>query len=113
MSDKPASGAALIWSPFGSVEEARSVAEALLHDKLVACANILPELLSVFRYEGKVQSAGEVGVLFKTESSLLDRATARLAELHPYDVPAICGWQVDSAPAATREWLAGLLVAEE
>ncbi len=104
--------AAMIWSPFASTPEARQVAEILLQEKLVACANILPELLSIFRYEGKVQSASEVGVLFKTEASLLDAATRRLAELHPYDTPAICGWHVDSAPEETRKWLAGLLAAE-
>lgn len=105
-------GAALIWSPFGSTEEARQVAGILLQEKLVACANILPELLSIFRYEGEVQSASEVGVLFKTEASLLEAATARLAELHPYETPAICGWLADSAPQETREWLATLIAGE-
>jgi len=105
-------GAALIWSPFGSVEEARPVAETLVQEKLVACANILPEVMSVFSYEGQVQSAAEVGVLFKTHSRLLAEATARLSQLHPYETPAICGWHVDSAPQETRDWLAGLLPGE-
>lgn len=104
--------AALIWSPFGSIEEARQAAQTLLQEKLVACANIVPEMLSIFRYEGKVQSASEVGVLFKTEARLLDVATSRLAELHPYETPAICGWLADSAPQETREWLAGLTAGE-
>lgn len=107
-----ATGAALIWSPFGSIEEARPVAEALVQENLVACANILPEVLSVFSYEGRVQSAGEVGVLFKTHSRLLESATQRLSQLHPYETPAICGWLVDSAPQETRDWLAGLLPGE-
>lgn len=107
-----ASEAALIWSPFGSVEEVREVADVLLRENLVACANILPQMTSVFRYEGQVQSASEVGVLIKTHGNLLARATRRLAELHPYDTPAICGWMADSAPPATRNWLAGLLTEE-
>ncbi|WP_120076216.1 divalent-cation tolerance protein CutA [Aurantiacibacter odishensis] len=104
-----ASEAALIWSPFGSVQEAREVADVLLQENLVACANFLPQMTSVFRYEGQVQSANEVGVLFKTHGRLLDTATTRLAELHPYNTPAICGWMADSAPPATRDWIAGLL----
>lgn len=108
MKGKPA----LIWSPFASTEQATRVAELLLNEKLVACANILPEMVSVFRYEGTVQRAGEVGVLFKTEASLLDAATGRMAELHPYDTPAICGWLADSAPPETCGWLAGLLPGE-
>jgi periplasmic divalent cation tolerance protein len=105
-------GAALIWSPFASIEEATNVAEVLVDEGLVACANILPELISVFRYEGAVHRAREVGVLFKTEASLLDAATIRMAQLHPYETPAICGWLADSAPPETREWLAGLLPEE-
>lgn len=107
------SGAALIWSPFASVEDARTAASVLIAENLVACANIVPEILSVFRHEGEVQSAAEVGVLFKTQAGLLDGATQRLAELHPYDVPAIIGWLADSAPDATREWLAGLATVRE
>lgn len=100
---------ALIWCPFASAQEARVAAEALLQEQLVACANIVPEITSVFRYEGEVQSASEVGAVFKTRAGLLDAATIRLAELHPYEVPAICGWLVDSAPPETRAWLAASL----
>ena len=109
MSTHADSGPALIWTPFDTMEEARNVANAMVGERLVACANIVPGIISVFRYEGKVQSAEEIGVLFKTDARLLDRATARLAELHPYDTPAICGWTGDSAPPETREWLAGLM----
>lgn len=101
--------AAMIWSPFGSAKQARDAAGVLLQERLVACANILPEVQSIFSYEGEIQSESEIGVLFKTHGNLLNAATVRLAELHPYDTPAICGWLVDSAPLATREWLAGLL----
>ncbi|WAT17162.1 divalent-cation tolerance protein CutA [Aurantiacibacter sp. MUD11] len=102
-------GAALIWAPFGSLDEAREVASTMVAEGHVACANIVPQLLSVFRYEGAVQSAEEVGVLFKTEASALERATQRLAQLHPYDTPAILGWRADSAPEETRGWLAEMV----
>ncbi len=108
MSGATPDAAALIWSPFDSVEAANRAAEVLLEDRLIGCANIIPQILSVFRYEGQVQSSSEVGVLFKTQAHLLDKATARLAALHPYDTPAICGWMADNAPPAMRDWLAGL-----
>lgn len=102
-------GAALIWSPFETQADAERAARVLLEEGLVACANIVPHLTSVFRYEGKVQQASEVGALFKTDARLLEQATTRLAELHPYQTPAICGWNADSAPPETRTWLAGLV----
>lgn len=113
MTGQTEGGAALIWSPFASADDARAVAEAMLEECLIACANILPQVISVFRYEGRVQSGAEVGVLFKTHPDLLQAATSRLSELHPYDTPAICGWLADSTPLATRDWLAGLLPGEE
>lgn len=107
------SGAAMIWSPFATSADAERVAAQLVEERLVACANIVPHLTSIFRYEGKVQQAGEAGALFKTHPHLLERATRRLAELHPYETPAVCGWMADSAPAETRSWLAALTGEED
>lgn len=102
-------GAALIWCPFGSAEEAREVAATLLEERLVACANILPAITSLFLWEGKIEGAQEAGALFKTDARLLEQATRRLAQLHSYDTPAIIGWRADAAPEATCAWLGGLV----
>jgi len=99
---------ALIYAPFPDRDSARAAAGALLEEKLIACANILGDLEAVFVWQGEVQSAQEVGVLFKTDGSLLERATARLGSLHPYDTPAILGWHCDAAAAQTRDWLSEL-----
>lgn len=47
-------------------------------------------------------------MLFKTDSALLDRAVQRIAELHPYDAPALLGCPCTAAAPATLNWLAGL-----
>ncbi len=99
-------GAALIWCPIGSEGEARELAAAMVGEGLVACANIVPQLTSVFRWQDKIETATEAGVLFKTRTDLLQRATERLAQLHPYDTPAIVGWKADAVPPVTLEWLA-------
>ena len=101
--------AALIWCPFEDAESAHAVAAQLVEEEWVACANILPQMTSVFRWQGNVSSAQEAGALFKTRSGLLSGAIERLAELHPYDTPAIAGWQADAAPPATLVWLADCL----
>lgn len=105
--DKP--GAAFIWCPFGDSESARHVASVLVEERLVACANILPGMTSVFRWEGRVTSADEIGVLFKTRADRIDQAVERLAGLHPYDTPAIAGWRAETAPEAVLEWLSAEL----
>jgi periplasmic divalent cation tolerance protein len=99
---------ALIWSPFADEASAEAAASRLLDEGLIACANILPPMRSLYVWQGERGEAREVGVLFKTDAALLDRATARLAEIHPYETPAVLGWRADSAADATREWLRAL-----
>lgn len=96
---------ALIWCPFPDEAAAASAAGQLLDERLIACANILPAMRSIYAWQGERGEASEVGVLFKTDASVLDRATARLAEIHPYDTPAVLGWKVDTAAGPTAEWL--------
>ncbi|MBN8483766.1 MAG: divalent-cation tolerance protein CutA [Sphingomonadales bacterium] len=109
MTEKDLSGPALIWCPCpdGSVAEAISV--EMLDERLVACANILGPVRSLFIWQGERGVAEEFGVLFKTDAARLDRAVARLAELHPYDCPAISGWRCDAATPAVLAWLGGEL----
>ena len=101
------SGAALVWCPFPDVESARAAADALLDDRLIACANILGSIESRFVWDGARATGSEVAVLFKTTPERLDDVVERLGELHPYETPAIIGWQADTAHPATFAWLAG------
>ena len=99
---------ALIWAPFADEASAAAAAAQLLDERLIACANILPPMRSLYTWQGERGEAVEVGVLFKTDASLLDAAAARIAELHPYDTPAVLGWRCDAAAPATAEWLGAL-----
>ena len=100
--------AALIWSPFASEEDAAGAASQLLDERLIACANLFPGMRSLYRWRGERGEARECGALFKTSETLLDKAVARLADLHPYETPAIIGWRADAAPPATIAWLGDL-----
>ena len=99
---------ALIWSTFASEAEAEAAAGALLDAGLVACANIVPAVRSLYVWNGERGEGQEVGVLFKTDAFVLDEAVARLAAVHPYETPAIVGWRVDGVAPATAAWLATL-----
>lgn len=99
-----AAEAALIWCPFEHEDAAHKVADALIDERLVACANIFPGMRSLFVWRGERDSSPECGALFKTTAPLLDATMQRLAELHPYVAPAITGWTV-RAEAGTLAWL--------
>ena len=96
--------AALIWCPFPDEPAARKAAAALLDERLIACANLVPGAGSLFAWRGERGENRETGALFKTTAAHLDEAMRRLAELHPYDTPAITGWTVH-ADAGTLAWL--------
>lgn len=101
-------GPALIWCPFPDAPSGAAVAKLLLDERLVACANIMPTMLSLFEWNGEREEATEAGVLFKTDAALLDRAIARLGEEHPYEEPAILAWRCDAASPGTAAWLGNL-----
>jgi periplasmic divalent cation tolerance protein len=100
--------AALIWCPFESEAQAAEAAGQLLDEGLVACANLLPGVRSLYVWNGERGEARECGALFKTEAGLLDSAVARLAAIHPYETPAIAGWRADATAPATAAWLGEL-----
>lgn len=101
-------GPALVWSPFPDAETAAAVASRLLDEGLIACANILPAVRSLYVWRGERGDAEETGVLFKTNTNRLPQLVARLGELHPYEEPAIVGWRCDAASPGTAAWLAAL-----
>ena len=102
-------GPALIWSPFADPESAETAASRLLDEGLIACANLLPAVRSLYVWQGERGEGAECGALFKTDAALLDAAIARLAQLHPYETPAITGWRCDAAAPATLAWLGALV----
>lgn len=102
-------GPALIWCPFPDPAIAATVASALIDEGLIACANMLPDMHSLFVWNGERGESNETGALLKTDAALLDKAIARLGELHPYEEPAILGWRCDAALPATAAWLGGLV----
>ncbi len=99
---KAQSAMGLIYTTWPDEASAMAAAHTLLDDKLIACANILGSSTSVYRWQGAVETASEIAVLFKTSSARAAELQARLMELHPYDEPAIlnlCVEKTGSSPA--------------
>jgi len=99
---------AVFWSTFANEADAERAANALLDEGLIACANLIPGVRSIYRWNGEKGEDREVATLFKTDARLLDKAVARLSELHPYETPAIVGWQADAVAPGTAEWLSSI-----
>jgi periplasmic divalent cation tolerance protein len=81
-------------------EEAKKIIFGLLDKRLVACASILPEVESIYRWEGKIEEGKEVKVIFKTQSKCFDLICSYIIEKGSYQVPEVL--QVDVAKGNPR-----------
>jgi periplasmic divalent cation tolerance protein len=98
--------ALLVLTTLPTAEKAAQIARALVEERLVACANLLPAVRSIYRWEGSVQDENEVLVVMKTRAGQVQALEAKLRELHPYQVPEMIAVRVESGYAPYLEWIA-------
>ena len=79
----------LACSTFPEIETARRIARQLVSENLAACANIVPLVESIYRWQNKIEDAQETLVFFKTTVASYSAFQDRLKSLHPYEVPEI------------------------
>ncbi|MCS6817850.1 MAG: divalent-cation tolerance protein CutA [Blastocatellia bacterium] len=89
-----------------SREEAQRIAEALVHERLAACVTIVPEVESVYWWEGRIVRDREVLLLVKTMRAKWPRLMAVVKERHSYQVPEIIALPIVEGSEAYLEWLA-------
>ena len=96
---------AMLYTTFPAADEALAVARTLIDERLVACANLLPGMRSIYRWQGTVESAEEVVLLLKTTAARMAQAMARIAQLHPHDVPCVVEVPLGAVHGPYGEWL--------
>jgi periplasmic divalent cation tolerance protein len=97
----------------GSREEAARLAEMLVGARLAACVQILPEIESVYRWQGEVRREPEVLLLAKTTEARFPLLEREVRALHSYDTPEIIALPITHASAPYLAWLTGTLKGEE
>ena len=86
-------------------EEARSIAELLLNQSKAACINIVPRVDSLFRWQGKVDSAQESLLIVKTRASLLPEIVEMVKGVHSYEVPEIIALPIINGNEDYLKWI--------
>lgn len=99
------SDVALIYITAPDKESAARLAKTLVEERLAACVNIGAPIMSVYRWKGAVETAGEIPVIAKTRRDLVDRLTTRIRELHPYEVPCVIAVPVVGGHAPFLQWV--------
>ena len=86
-------------------ETAQSLARQLLERRLVACVNLVPQIASMYWWEGKIQEDSEVLLIAKTVAERIEELKRVVPELHPYDVPELVVLPVEDGLPAYLNWV--------
>ena len=95
----------LVYITASSEEEARAVGSALVEQKLAACVNILPNMTSLYWWEGKVEQGAELVLVAKTRTDLVDRLTREVGRVHSYDVPCVVAVPIQGGNPDFLNWI--------
>jgi periplasmic divalent cation tolerance protein len=101
--------AIVVFMTAASGEEAARLADLLVGAHLAACVQILPEMESVYRWEGKIERQPEVLLLVKTTRSKFEDLEREVRALHSYETPEIIAVPIVAGSTPYLEWLTASL----
>lgn len=97
----------IVLCTFPSAEVARQIGTLLVEKQLAACVNLIPAVESIYRWQGKVESATETLAVFKTSPAVYPDFEKELASLHPYEVPEIVAMDPAAVSESYAKWVLG------
>jgi periplasmic divalent cation tolerance protein len=97
--------AVFVYTTYPSLVEAETAGRALVEQRLAACVNILPGMISHYRWEGAVERGEEVVMLIKTRASLAEAVRAKVKAGHSYSTPAILVLPIESVDQTYLGWI--------
>ncbi|MGB6539057.1 MAG: divalent-cation tolerance protein CutA [Xanthobacteraceae bacterium] len=97
--------AVFVYTTYPSVVEAERAGRALVERRLCACVNILPGMISLYWWQGKIERGEEVVMIIKTRAALAEPVRAAVREMHSYTTPAILVLPVEGVDADYHAWI--------
>lgn len=94
-----------VYVTFPSEEEAKEIARSAIDQKLAACANFIPSVTSLYRWDDNLCEDLEVLVFFKTTEAVYPKLESFIKQSHSYDVPCIVRLGIEAGNAEYLEWL--------
>ncbi len=95
-----------IFITAASQEEASTIAQVLVEERLAACATILLHAQSVYRWQGKVEQAEECAIIAKTTMEKFDALQKRVKDIHSYECPCIVATPIVAGNESYLKWVA-------
>jgi periplasmic divalent cation tolerance protein len=90
---------------FPDAETARKIAREIVDLRLAACGNIIPQIHSIYRWQGKVESGEEALAIFKLDAARYAEFETRMRALHPYELPEIIACKIDNGLPEYLRWV--------
>ena len=90
---------AIVLTTLDADADAGAIARALVEERLAACVNVLPAMMSTYRWKGAVEQEREQQLVIKTSRAGVQALHARLVELHPYELPEFVVLDASGSPA--------------
>ena len=95
----------VVFTTCPSEQEAQRIVEKVLKARLIACANIVPAVQSLFHWKGEISKEGEVLVVMKTRKKLLKELTAWIQTHHSYEVPEVIALPIVGGSEEYLSWI--------
>jgi periplasmic divalent cation tolerance protein len=95
----------IVLSTCADREQAERIARRLVEQQVAACVNIVPDVQSIYRWQGNVESAAEVLMVIKTSAGLVSEVQSIIASLHSYEVPELLVLPVSGGSEVYLAWL--------
>jgi periplasmic divalent cation tolerance protein len=99
-------GPVVVLSALGAPPDAERIARALVEERLAACVNVVPGVVSIYRWKDVVERENELMLVIKTVGERVEQLKARLLELHPYELPEVVVIPIGGGHGAYLEWIA-------
>ncbi len=94
-----------IYTTFDNIEEAKRIARILVNEKLVACVNLLPNIVSIYPWEEKIEESEEVIMWCKTRDEKVENIKKVIENYHSYDLPAFIVYPIKTGSEAYLQWI--------
>ncbi|MDJ1258044.1 MAG: divalent-cation tolerance protein CutA [Candidatus Midichloria sp.] len=98
---------AMFYTTLSSKEEATFIARKIIENQMPVCINIINNVSSIYKWEGKLENCDEVIMLVKTLEVHSDKVCKIIKDCHPYSVPCLISFNVESHNVGFNNWLKG------
>ena len=95
----------IVYCTVPNKEIALSISKTVVEEKLAACSNIIPGLVSVYSWQNEICQDDELLLVIKTANEIFQKLHDRIIDLHPYDVPEIIGMPIEMGSKPYLDWI--------